>query len=56
MGHNRIMKETNQMKNTAAQNYALQVKADRRAAALERQGKVIREDNARMKAMFTVAD
>jgi acetolactate synthase regulatory subunit len=40
------------MKLTASQTYALQVKADRRAAALERQGGVIKEDDARVKAMF----
>jgi len=38
---------------TPAQAYALQIKADRRAAAIERQGTVIREDNARLDAMFT---
>ena len=33
---------------TSAQAYALQIKSDRRAAALERQNNVIREDNARI--------
>ncbi len=41
---------------TAAQSYALQVKADRRAAALERQGNVVREDNARINAMFAATE
>jgi hypothetical protein len=43
------------MKLTPAQAYALQVKADRRAAALERQGNVVREDNARVNAMFAAS-
>ena len=38
---------------TPAQAYALQVRADRRAAALERASSVIREDNNRVNAMFT---
>ena len=37
---------------TPAQAYALQVRADRRAAALERASSVIREDNSRVNAMF----
>jgi hypothetical protein len=48
--------ETTMTKLTAAQSYALQVKADRRAAALERQGNVVREDNARINAMFNVTE
>jgi hypothetical protein len=48
--------ETTLTKLTAAQAYALQVKADRRAAAIERRGNVVREDNARVNAMFIVAE
>ena len=40
---------------TSAQAYALQVRADRRAAALERASGVIREDNNRVNAMYRVA-
>jgi len=40
---------------TSAQAYALQVRADRRAAALERASGVIREDNNRVNAMYEVA-
>ena len=40
---------------TPAQAYALQVRADRRAAALERASSVIREDNNRVNAMFSTA-
>jgi hypothetical protein len=38
---------------TPAQAYAAQVKADRRAAAIERQGATVRNDNARINEMFT---
>lgn len=50
---------TKNMKNKAmtklspAQAYAAQVKADRRAAAIERQGATVRNDNARINEMFT---
>jgi hypothetical protein len=44
--------ETTMTKLTPAQAYALQAKADRRAAAVERQGNIVREDNARVKAIF----
>ncbi len=50
------MKETKTtVKLTPSQAYALQVKADRRAAAIERQGNVVREDNVRVDAMFIAA-
>jgi hypothetical protein len=35
-----------------AKAYAAQVKADRRAAALERQNEAVRNDNERVNAMF----
>lgn len=41
---------------TPAQAYALQVKADRRAAAIERQNGVIREDNARIESVLSKRD
>jgi hypothetical protein len=42
-------KQRDQMsKLTSAQAYALQIKSDRRAAALERQNTVVREDNVRI--------
>jgi hypothetical protein len=44
--------ETALKKLTPAQAYAAQVKADRRAAALERQGVTVRNDNNRVSAMF----
>jgi len=44
--------ETTVKKLTSAQAYALQAKADRRAAAIERQGNIVREDNVRVDAMF----
>jgi hypothetical protein len=40
------------MKLTPAQAYAAQVKADRRAAAIERRGEVVAADNNRVNAMF----
>jgi hypothetical protein len=45
--------ETTMIKLTPAQAYALQAKADRLAAALERQSATVREDNARINAMYT---
>ncbi len=44
--------ETTMSKLSPAQAYAVQVKADRRAAALERQGATVRNDNARINEMF----
>lgn len=50
------MKETKTtVKLTAAQAYALQVKADKRARAIENRDPVIVADNARINAMFAVA-
>lgn len=43
------------MKLTPAQAYAAQVKADRRAAAIERRGQVVAADNNRVNAMFVNA-
>ena len=40
---------------TPAQAYAAQVKADRRAAALDRQGGAVKADNARVAEMFAKA-
>ena len=49
------MNETKTMtKLTPAQAYALQVKADRRAAAADRCNSVIAADEARIKKMFTI--
>ena len=39
---------------TPAQAYALQVKADRRSAAVERRQPEIAADDARVKAMYAV--
>lgn len=39
-------------KQTAAQTYAAQVKADRKAAAMERREAAIASDNARLKVMY----
>jgi len=47
--------ETKMAKLTSAQAYALQVKADRRAAALERNSTAIRDDNNRVDAIFAAA-
>ena len=41
---------------TTAQAYALQVKADRRAAARERASGAVAADNNRVKAIFANAD
>jgi len=41
---------------TTAQAYALQVKADRRAAAAERRGTDVAADNARVKAIYKKAE
>lgn len=48
--------ETALKKLTPAQAYAAQAKADRRAAALERQGVTVRNDNNRVNAMFAKAE
>ncbi len=47
--------QTNMTKLTSTQAYALQVKADRRAAALERRGSAIGADEARIKSLFAAA-
>jgi hypothetical protein len=47
--------EITMTKLTTAQAYALQVKADKRARAIENRDPVIAADNARINAMFTVA-
>ena len=46
--------QTTMAKLTPAQAYALQIKADRRAAAVERRQPEIAADNARLKAMYAV--
>ena len=43
-------------KATAAQAYAAQVKADRRAAALDRQDPTIKADEARVREVYTGAN
>jgi hypothetical protein len=43
-------------KATAAQAYAAQVRADRRAAALDRQDPTIKADEARVRAVYTGAN
>ena len=48
--------ETAMTKLTAAQSYALQVKADRRAAARERASGAVAADNNRVKAIFAKAE
>jgi hypothetical protein len=44
------------MKLTPAQAYTAQVKADRRAAAIERCGEVVAADNNRVNAMFAITN
>jgi hypothetical protein len=53
MTYNTYMKK---VKLTPAQAYALQVKADRRAAAAERRGQTVAQDNARVKAIYKKAE